>query len=71
MAQAAALGAHEEVEPEETVLVEVGGFAELSMSDKFTDILGLDLFMCSECRRLRHTLRDSTRFIGGSGEGGR
>ena len=55
---------------EETVPVEVGGFAELSMSDKFTDILGLDLFMCSECRRLRHTLRDSTRFIGG-GEGGR
>ena len=55
---------------EETVLVEVGGFAELAMSDRYTDILGLDIFMCSECRRLRHTLRDSTRFIGG-GEGGR
>ena len=55
---------------EETVLVERGGFAELSMSDRSTEIVGLDLFMCSECRRLRHTLRDSTRFLGG-GDGGR
>ncbi len=54
---------------EETVLVEPGGFAELAMSDRYTDILGLDIFMCSECRRLRHTLRDSTRFLGG-GNGG-
>ena len=27
--------------------------------------VGLDIFMCPECRRLRHTLRDSSRFIGG------
>lgn len=27
--------------------------------------IGLDIFMCPECRRLRHTLRDSSRFMGG------
>lgn len=26
--------------------------------------VGLDIFMCPECRRLRHTLRDSSRFLG-------
>lgn len=39
--------------------------AEISLSDRRTPALGLDLFMCAECRRLRHVLRDSSRFLGG------
>lgn len=39
--------------------------AEIRQSELSTPTLGLDIFMCSECRRLRHLLRDTTRFIGG------
>jgi NAD+ kinase len=43
-----------------------GDSVKISMSDEYIKTLGLDVFMCPECRRLRHQLRDSTRFLGGA-----
>ena len=48
------------------ISVSPGETAEIFLSDLLTPVLGLDVFMCSECRRLRHTLRDSSRFLGGN-----
>lgn len=49
----------------ESIPMDKGDFAEIAMSERKTPALGLDFFMCAECRRLRHVLRDSTRFLGG------
>lgn len=45
--------------------LEEGESAEIYLSELKTPVLGLDLFMCSECRRLRHTLRNTSQFFGG------
>lgn len=47
-------------------VINTGDVVTIAMSGKYVRTLGLDIFMCPECRKLRHTLRDSTRFLGGS-----
>ncbi len=43
----------------ERILLEAGDEAELRLSSETTQILGLECFMCQDCRTLRHTLRNS------------
>jgi NAD+ kinase len=47
-------------------VINAGDTVKISLSDKWVGTLGLDVFMCPECRKLRHSLRDSTRFLGGA-----
>ena len=47
-------------------VINTGDTVTIKMSGHYVRTLGLDVFMCPECRKLRHTLRDSTRFLGGS-----
>lgn len=47
-------------------VINTGDTVTIKMSDHYVRTVGLDIFMCPECRKLRHTLRDSTRFLGGS-----
>lgn len=46
--------------PERIALAE-GDEAVIRLSGKTTPILGLDIFMCPECRALRHSLRASSQ----------
>ena len=41
----------------EMPLVKDGSECEIRMSDLKAEMLGLDFFMCPECRRLRHQMR--------------
>ncbi len=45
----------------ERILLEAGDEAELRLSGETTPVLGLECFMCPDCRILRHTLRNSTQ----------
>lgn len=47
-------------------VINTGDTVTIKMSGHYVRTLGLDVFMCPECRKLRHTLRDSTRFLGGT-----
>lgn len=38
-------------------IVRDGMECEIRMSDKFAEMYGVDVFMCPECRRLRHQMR--------------
>jgi NAD+ kinase len=39
-------------------IVETGGEIEIRQTAEYADVLGLDLFMCHECRKLRHRNRN-------------
>ena len=45
----------------EKITLSAGEEAELRLSGETTPILGLEFFMCPECRALRHSLRNSTQ----------
>lgn len=49
---------------EENIPMKEGDTAEISLSRETTPVLGLEIFMCPECRYIRHRLRNS------SGNGG-
>ena len=41
------------------VLMQVGDECRISLSREASEFLGMDIFMCPECRRLRHEYRHS------------
>jgi NAD+ kinase len=44
------------------VFMQEGDEAQIMLSNEFAEIAGLNIFMCPECRMLRHTLRNSTQY---------
>ena len=44
------------------IQMQEGDEAQIMLSNESARIMGLDIFMCPECRMLRHTLRNSTQY---------